>query len=161
MRYNIEKHQSLEAMTIDKESIESIERSMRIISNRVRLYGREVLKEYNLSTLQFIALQIANDKEGITIGDLSKRLGLAHSTTTDIVDKLERSGFVRREKYEKDKRIVLVLVLERADDVIGQVIEKRIEYMKEVTEHLTNDESKQLKEILNSVKVKMDELSEY
>ncbi|HJE20297.1 MarR family winged helix-turn-helix transcriptional regulator [Aliicoccus persicus] len=148
-------------MTIDKESIESIERSMRIISNRVRLYGREVLKEYNLSTLQFIALQIANDKEGITIGDLSKRLGLAHSTTTDIVDKLERSGFVRREKYEKDKRIVLVLVLERADDVIGQVIEKRIEYMKEVTEHLTNDESKQLKEILNSVKVKMDELSEY
>lgn len=148
-------------MTIDKESIESIERSMRIISNRVRLYGREVLKEYNLSTLQFIALQIANDKEGITIGDLSKRLGLAHSTTTDIVDKLERSGFVRREKYEKDKRIVLVLVLERADDVIGQVIEKRIEYMKEVTEHLSNDESKQLKEILNSVKVKMDELSEY
>ena len=148
-------------MTIDKESIESIERSMRIISNRVRLYGREVLKEYNLSTLQFIALQIANDKEGITIGDLSKRLGLAHSTTTDIVDKLERSGFVRREKYEKDKRIVLVLVLERADDVIGQVIEKRIEYMKEVTEHLTENESKQLKDILNSVKVKMDELSEY
>lgn len=148
-------------MTIDKESIESIERSMRIISNRVRLYGREVLKEYNLSTLQFIALQIANDKEGITIGDLSKRLGLAHSTTTDIVDKLERSGFVRREKFEKDKRIVLVLVLERADDVIGQVIEKRIEYMKEVTEHLTENESKQLKDILNSVKVKMDELSEY
>lgn len=148
-------------MTIGKESIESIERSMRIISNRVRLYGREVLKEYNLSTLQFIALQIANDKEGITIGDLSKRLGLAHSTTTDIVDKLERSGFVRREKYEKDKRIVLVLVLERADDVIGQVIDKRIEYMKEVTEHLSEDESNQLKDILNSVKMKMDELSEY
>lgn len=148
-------------MTIDRASIESIEKSIRIISNRVRLYGREVLKEYNLSTLQFIALQIANDKEGITIGDLSKRLGLAHSTTTDIVDKLERNGFVRREKYEKDKRIVLVLVLESANDVIGQVIEKRIEYMSEVTEHLTSEETNHLKDILKSVKVKMDELSEY
>lgn len=148
-------------MTIDRESIESIERSIRIISNRVRLYGREVLKEYNLSTLQFIALQIANDKSGITIGELSKRLGLAHSTTTDIVDKLERNGFVRRQKYEKDKRIVLVLVEDSANDVIGLVIEKRIEYMKEVTEHLDTDETKHLEEILHSVKVKMNELSEF
>lgn len=148
-------------MTIDRESIESIERSIRIISNRVRLYGREVLKEYNLSALQFIALQIANDKSGITIGELSKRLGLAHSTTTDIVDKLERNNFVRRQKYEKDKRIVLVLVEDSANDVINLVIEKRIEYMSEVTEHLSDEESKHLKEILHSVKVKMDELTDY
>lgn len=141
---------------IERDSIEAIEKSLRIISNKIRLYGREVLKEYNLSSLQFIALQIANDNKGITIGDLSKRLGLAHSTTTDIVDKLEASDFVERQKYEKDKRIVLVLVKPAAHEVMSQVLEKRIEYMVQITDHLNNDEAELLQKILKSVKEKMD-----
>lgn len=135
----------------DKDSIISIEKSIRYISAHVKSHGREILKTYELSPLQFVALQWASDKEGITIGELSNRLYLAHSTTTDIVDKLENGGFVKRQKYEKDKRIVLILMLDRGRQVINEVIEKRISYISEITDHLSHDEKSMLPGILESI----------
>ena len=89
-------------------SNESIEKSLRKLSVQLRLYGREILKEYKLSKIQFIALQWVNDSSGITIGQVAKNLDLAYSTTTDIIDRLEKNGFVRRERSETDKRLVQV-----------------------------------------------------
>lgn len=135
----------------DKDSIISIEKSIRYISAHVKSHGREILKTYELSPLQFVALQWASDKEGITIGELSNRLYLAHSTTTDIVDKLENGGFIKRQKYEKDKRIVLILMQDKGREVINEVIEKRISYISEITDHLTPDEKSMLPGILESI----------
>lgn len=135
----------------DKDSIISIEKSIRYISAHVKSHGREILKTYELSPLQFVALQWASDKEGITIGELSNRLYLAHSTTTDIVDKLENGGFIKRQKYEKDKRIVLILMQDKGRQVINEVIEKRISYISEITDHLTSDEKSMLPGILKSI----------
>lgn len=135
----------------DKDSIISIEKSIRYISAHVKSHGREILKTYDLSPLQFVALQWAGDKEGITIGELSNRLYLAHSTTTDIVDKLENSGFVRRQKYEKDKRIVLILMQKKGQKVIDEVIAKRISYISDITGHLTAAEKENLPGILESI----------
>jgi len=135
----------------DKKSIISIEKSIRYISAHVKSHGREILKTYDLSPLQFVALQWAGDKEGITIGELSNRLYLAHSTTTDIVDKLENGGFVRRQKYEKDKRIVLILMQEKGHKVIDEVIAKRISYISDITAHLNAGEKDKLPGILESI----------
>lgn len=135
----------------DKDSIISIEKSIRYISAHVKSYGREILKTYELSPLQFVALQWASDKEGITIGELSNRLYLAHSTTTDIVDKLENGSFVKRQKYEKDKRVVLVLMQDKGHQIINEVIDKRISYISEITDHLTGEEKSMLPGILESI----------
>lgn len=135
----------------DKESIISIEKSIRYISVHVKSHGREILKTYELSPLQFVALQWASDKEGITIGELSNRLYLAHSTTTDIVDKLENGDFVQRQKYEKDKRIVLILMKDKGHQVINEVIDKRISYISEITEHLSQEEKTMLPGILETI----------
>ncbi|WP_411841940.1 MarR family winged helix-turn-helix transcriptional regulator [Salinicoccus sp. HZC-1] len=135
----------------DKNSIISIEKSIRYISAHVKSHGREILKTYELSPLQFVALQWAGDKEGITIGELSNRLYLAHSTTTDIVDKLENGGFVKRQKYEKDKRIVLILMQDKGHQVISEVIDKRISYISEITNHLSAEEKSMLPDILESI----------
>src|SRR5699024_558764 len=124
----------------DKDSIISIEKSIRYISAHVKSNGREILKTYELSPLQFVALQWAGDKVGITIGELSNRLYLAHFTTTDIVEKLVIGRFVKRHKYEKDKRIVLVLMVENGLELINEVLAKRIYYISDITDHLSADE---------------------
>ncbi|MCG1009274.1 MarR family transcriptional regulator [Salinicoccus sp. ID82-1] len=135
----------------DRESIISIEKSIRYISAHVKSHGREILKKYELSPLQFVALQWVDDKVGITIGELSNRLDLAHSTTTDIVDKLENGGFVERQKYEKDKRIVLVLMKDKGLQIIKEVIAKRVSYISEITDHLSPKERDMLPGILESI----------
>lgn len=135
----------------DKEMTISIEKSLRYISAHVRAYGREILKEYELSPLQFVALQWVGDKDGITIGELSNRLYLAHSTTTDIVDKLEDNHFVTRHKAERDKRLVLVKKEKKGEDIISAVIDKRISYISEITGHLSDADKENLPLILDSI----------
>ncbi|QQD85282.1 MULTISPECIES: MarR family winged helix-turn-helix transcriptional regulator [Jeotgalicoccus] len=129
----------------------SIEKSLRYIAARVRANGREILKDHEISPLQFIALQWVGDKEGITIGELSNRLYLAHSTTTDIVDKLERSNYVKRQRSTKDKRLVLVSMEERGRTLIQLVIDKRVEYISKITGDLSEDKKAILPVVLEEV----------
>jgi DNA-binding MarR family transcriptional regulator len=46
--------------------------------------------------------------EGLSLSELSTRMGLAHSTTSGIVDRLERLGLVRRVARPDDRRFVIV-----------------------------------------------------
>lgn len=137
-------------------SNESIEKSLRKLSVQLRLYGREILKEYKLSKIQFIALQWVNDSSGITIGQVAKNLDLAYSTTTDIIDRLEKNGFVRRERSETDKRLVQVKIEPTGLELIERVIEKRIEFIEEITQDIDFKE----KELLTKLLEKMMEKSE-
>ena len=137
-------------------SNESIEKQLRKLSVQLRLYGREILKEYKLSKIQFIALQWVNDSSGITIGQVAKNLDLAYSTTTDIIDRLEKNGFVRRERSETDKRLVQVNIEPTGLELIERVIEKRIEFIEEITQDLDLNE----KELLTKLLEKMMDKSE-
>jgi DNA-binding MarR family transcriptional regulator len=46
--------------------------------------------------------------EGLSLSALSIRMGLAHSTTSGIVDRLERLGLVRRVPRPDDRRFAIV-----------------------------------------------------
>lgn len=81
-----------EVQTTMEEITKQIEYSLRHIVERTKLKSRGQLKVYDITPPQFIALQWLNEHDQITIGELSKRLFLAYSTTTDIVDKLEKKN---------------------------------------------------------------------
>ncbi|UYZ14604.1 MarR family transcriptional regulator [Brevibacillus sp. WF146] len=61
-----------------------------------------------------------------TIGELSRLIDLSYSTVSGIVDRLERDGFVKRVRDEKDRRMVWV---ELADT--PQAIKQRIPFMQD------------------------------
>jgi DNA-binding MarR family transcriptional regulator len=46
--------------------------------------------------------------EGLSLKDLAARLGLAHSTVSGIVDRLERRGLVRRKPDARDRRATMI-----------------------------------------------------
>ena len=60
-----------------------IEREMRYISSLIKQRGREILVDYKITVPQFIALQWLFEEGDMTIGDLSTKMFLAFSTTTD------------------------------------------------------------------------------
>ena len=134
-----------------ESDIISIEKSLRYIAGRVRANGREILKDHDISPLQFVALQWVGDKEGITIGKLASHMYLAHSTTTDIVDKLERANFVKRVRSDTDKRQVLVIMESRGKSLIQKVIDKRVAYIAEITANLEESDRVILPRVLEEV----------
>jgi DNA-binding MarR family transcriptional regulator len=50
-----------------------------------------------------------------TIGNLAERLNLAPQSTTELVDRLERAGMVRRERDLSDRRRVFLVLTTRAE----------------------------------------------
>jgi DNA-binding MarR family transcriptional regulator len=62
--------------------------------------------------------------DGMSLKELSGRLGLSHSTVSGIVDRLENRGLVERRTDEKDKRLTRILVSQKVRDYIRDVMPK-------------------------------------
>ncbi|TDQ39184.1 DNA-binding MarR family transcriptional regulator [Aureibacillus halotolerans] len=113
-------------------SVNQIERSLRSISGMLKQKGREILTNYPITPPQFQALQWLKEKGDLTIGELSHKLYLACSTTTDLVDRLEKNDLVRRVRDENDRRVVRIHIMDEGMRVITEVIEKRQAYLADI-----------------------------
>ena len=101
-----------------REKIISIEKHLRKIDYIIRLKGREILKDFNITIPQFTALQILINNGNLTIGELSQKMALACSTITDLIDRMEKNQLVVRRKDEKDKRVVRIEVLPAGHEIV-------------------------------------------
>lgn len=117
-----------------------IEKNMRYINGIIKHKGREILKNYCITTPQFIALQWLLEDGDLTIGELSNKINLAFSTTTDLVDRMERSDLVERRRDTKDRRVVRIHLLKKGKEIIEEVIVKRQDYLEVVLSQIPEEE---------------------
>jgi len=59
-------------------------------------------------------LYVLWQKEGISIVELSKAVGLAKTTLTSMLDRMEESGLIQRQPAPEDKRKSLLFLTDRA-----------------------------------------------
>ncbi|MGR3765249.1 MarR family winged helix-turn-helix transcriptional regulator [Rossellomorea sp. NS-SX7] len=124
----------------DLQVVADIEKDLRYISSIIKQKGREILSQYTLTPPQFIALQWLFEYGDMTIGDLSNKMYLACSTTTDLVDRMEKNELVERVKDENDRRVVRIHMLKEGERIIEEVIEKRQHYLQSVLEDFSEEE---------------------
>ena len=129
-------------------TINKIEKRMRYISGIVKQNGRKILTNYPITSPQFVALQWLVEEGDLTIGELSNKISLAFSTTTDLVDRMEKNNLVERVRDSKDRRVVRIHVLDKGKNIIREVIEKRQNYLGEVLENFTDEQTNHLHDLL-------------
>ncbi|CQR48064.1 putative HTH-type transcriptional regulator YusO [Paraliobacillus sp. PM-2] len=129
-------------------TIAEIEKELRYISGIIKQKGREILNNYPITTPQFIALQWLLEDGDLTIGELSNKINLAFSTTTDLVDRMEKNLLVERKKDTKDRRVVRIHLLDKGKQIIREVIEKRQAYLKDVLNDVPHGRVDMLYDIL-------------
>lgn len=128
--------------------VAEIEKDLRYISGIIKQKGREILSDFTITPPQFVALQWLFEEGDMTIGELSNKMYLACSTTTDLVDRMEKNNLVKRVKDPNDRRVVRIHLLEEGERIIEEVIKKRQEYLKEVLKDFSHNEVLFLKENL-------------
>ncbi|SHN07538.1 MarR family winged helix-turn-helix transcriptional regulator [Gracilibacillus kekensis] len=148
------------ANTNESEQIADIEKELRFISGIIKQKGREILNNYPITTPQFIALQFLLEDGDLTLGELSKKINLAFSTTTDLVDRMEKNDIVERVKDTKDRRVVRIHLLERGKVIIREVIEKRQQYLGEVLTNVKEEDMGQLSRLLHIMHQEMKQAKE-
>ncbi|MBO0960160.1 MarR family transcriptional regulator [Neobacillus sp. MM2021_6] len=118
----------------------NIEKDLRYISGIIKQKGREMLSNYKITPPQFVALQWLFEDGDMTIGELSNKMYLACSTTTDLVDRMEKNLLVERVKDPSDRRVVRIHLLEEGKRIIDEVIKKRQVYLGDVLKNFTLEE---------------------
>ena len=58
-------------------------------------------------------LYVLWQRDGIPISELSKETGLAMTTLTSMIDRMETAGLVRRDRGDADRRKILIFLTER------------------------------------------------
>jgi DNA-binding MarR family transcriptional regulator len=77
-----------------------------------------------LTPPQVLALRILVDHlreagQGLSLSELSRRMGLAHSTVSGIVTRLERRGLLRRTTRPDDRRFVTIELTQPVKEWVG------------------------------------------
>uniref|UniRef100_A0A7C5U5P1 MarR family transcriptional regulator n=1 Tax=Fervidobacterium nodosum TaxID=2424 RepID=A0A7C5U5P1_9BACT len=127
-----------------------LEKLLRDVCFRIRVHGREALKNYSITNAQFELLQRIYFNGPQTMTKLSQMLGIAKSTTTGLVMRLERDGFLNRKQDKKDKRISVVEITPLGEEVIKAVINYRVNYIKIICEKMSEENVDKLyKNLLN------------
>lgn len=133
------------------ETVATVEKELRYIAAIVKQKGREIVSQYTITPPQFVALQWLEELGDITIGELSNRLYLAFSTTTDLVDRMEKNELVKRVRDENDRRVVVIHLLEKGERIIKEVIEKRQLYLQEMLVDFDVQETEQFSSYLQKL----------
>lgn len=91
--------------------------SGRRLSDAIVLFHTRAAEAFGLGTSETKALGFIQQSGPITHRELTERIGLKPASVTNILDRLEAKGWVRREKSPTDARsILLTIVPEKAEE---------------------------------------------
>lgn len=140
---------------VTQEIIE-LEWVLRRISATVKQKGREILNDFPITPPQFVALQWLKECGDMTIGDLSSKMYLANSTTTDLIDRMEKTELVQRIRSTSDRRVVQIHLLDKGREIIDEVIRARHLYLQQILSHFTSDEVNQIQTRMKQLYAEME-----
>jgi len=137
----------------------SCEGSMCALMSTAKMIHRFIESKFNkhkhfhkLSGARIGVLFVVHESGVIRMGDLAAKLQVAPRTATDIVDGLERDGFVQRRSDPSDRRAMLLELTPETHSDMDKISSLRKAFVEEVFGHLSDDERTGLIALLTKVK---------
>lgn len=102
------------------------------------------LAKLKITLAQFQALSLLVEKKGCIMSELARGMSQSFSATTGIVDRLIRDGLTRRERDNKDRRVVRVFITSEGKYTVEQFKRYRKEHLISILESLKEKDRKTL-----------------
>ena len=118
-------------------------------TNSIIRYYRIYLNEIGITYTQYLVLLVLWESENSNIKEIAKVLKLDSPTITPIVQKLEKMNLVKRQRSDKDERVVVVSLTKNGIDLETQVAD--IQNKVACRTHLNPKDFKELKNTLNQL----------
>jgi len=122
------------------------------ISKAHRNRANALLASLNLHAGQELLLQQIHRQQGITLNELTCGMCVSAVTVTRTVERLEKNGFLKKERCQADQRAVRVYLTEKGIKAVESVEQKMWEVLEQETvDHLSMEERVLLKRLLMQV----------
>ncbi len=119
---------------------------------------RDTCACYGVTPLQGIVVLEVAQKQPLNMQQLAKRMQLAVSTMSRVVDKLVEGGLICRKEYKNDRRIVLCALTENGQQVAQQLEACYKDFFKKIVDKISPDD---LGGFLNGLRVTVQQLQGY
>ncbi len=115
--------------------------SLRRTGSLMQLMGQAVADRIGINATDLNCLNLLSFSGQMTAGQLARATGLSTASITGVIDRLEETGFVRRERDAADRRRVVVrLVTERALRDVATVFLPMIRALQGLAGHYSDEE---------------------
>ena len=108
----------------DKKLVEQIERDLADIRRALRVPLETEIARGGLTAPQLGVMQAVVRSDGISLKELSRVVGLAHSTVSGIVDRLESKGLLKRRADPADGRVTRIYPTDAVKEFVAEQLPK-------------------------------------
>src|SRR6201997_4777839 len=122
---------------------------MRKSSAQGTIYGSAVAESAGISNSDMDCMDFLNFEGRMTAGRLAELTGLTTGAITGLIDRLEKSGYVRRERDESDRRKVFIAVVPETAARIGRLYVPMQQSMQKVWSRYSEEELRLLLRFAN------------
>ncbi len=141
---NLQKLYEIEQQLITFDNIvNKIKKRMRKTS--VRIMGFPI----NMSQLK--VMSAFREGKQLTMGDLCKIANVKMPTMTEMVDKLEAEGFLKRKRDTKDRRVVKVIITAKGGKIHKELLNRRDDEIENLYGNLSTTDRDKLTRALRTV----------
>lgn len=107
--------------TNDRESqTRAVVQQLRIVYRAMQEHSRWVEKQCGVTAAQLWALWELAARPGLRVSELSQALSLHQSTTSNLLDKLEKKGLVARRRGGPDQRVVQIDLTREGAEIVAR-----------------------------------------
>lgn len=126
------------------DRVRDVLQHFRIAFRSVQKHADWVETQCGLSGAQLWALWELLMKPGMKVSELSKAMAIHQSTTSNLLDKLERKGLVQRTRGGPDQRVVRLALTAQGLDIINRAPRPAQGVLTDALERLPDDTLNQL-----------------
>ncbi|MBI1284331.1 MAG: MarR family transcriptional regulator [Thiobacillus sp.] len=94
-------------------------RQFRVIFGAVRQHFQAVEKACGVSGAQIWAMAALRQTPGMKVTELAQALSVHASTASNLLDKIEKSGLIRRERNAADQRVVRLYLTDAGEKALA------------------------------------------
>lgn len=112
-------------------------------------FFKKKLQPYGLTAVQHLILEVVVEYEGLTPGEISKRLVSDNATVSGVLERMEEHGWIRRTSDPSDKRVSRIFPGKKVDELKEEILLEREKANEELLKNYSLDERVLLKNMLN------------
>lgn len=128
--------------------------------NRLQATGDAFYEEITCKQFFLIICLELFGENAPTIKELAEVMGSSHQNVKQIVDKLERSGFVKMEKDENDKRKIRIRATEKLGSLGEKYKEKSQKFMEGFYTGISEEELQTVYNVMTKLEENLVEMKE-
>lgn len=119
----------------------------RCASSVSRVAARDIAR-YGLTQAQFAVLEVLYHKGPMALCSIGEKLLVTSGNITYVADQLEKSGLLKRQRSQEDRRVILARLTARGEALLEKHFPSHAECLRDAARHLSPRDQAELAKLL-------------